>query len=312
MRQEPAPDHVIAAVATRQHGVISTRQLLDAGLSLSGISRRVRNGRLHREHRGVYSVGHVARSPARRWMAAVIACRRDDSIAGEDEAIPILERWGAALSHLSAAYLWGILPTKEGPVDISIPENGGKAERRGVRVHRCRTLIPAVVTLRAGIPVTTPARTLADLRKVASRGKRSLVSASELRRAIRQADVLGLPIGDDTSHDRTRSELERRFLCLCRRHGLPSPEVNVRIDRYLVDFLWRDRNLVVETDGYRYHRGRVAFEDDRDRDIELRALGYEVIRLSDRQVRGEQRLVGDVLKTALSGPGQAGMPSGSK
>lgn len=115
----------------------------------------------------------------------------------------------------------------------------------------------------------------------------------ELRRAIRQANVLGLPIDDldGEKKDRTRSDLERDFLRLCRRHHLPMPEVNVRVGPYLVDFLWRDRRLIVETDGYRYHRGRVAFEDDRDRDLGLRALGYEIVRLSERQVTGEPHRV---------------------
>jgi very-short-patch-repair endonuclease len=75
--------------------------------------------------------------------------------------------------------------------------------------------------------------------------------------------------------------------------------VNVRVGPLLVDFLWRDRRLIVETDGYRYHRGPVAFEDDRRRELELRERGYEVIRLSYRQVTAESERVvaalGDVL-----------------
>lgn len=99
--------------------------------------------------------------------------------------------------------------------------------------------------------------------------------------------------------DRTRSDLERDFLRLCRRHRLPLPEVNVRIGVHLVDFLWRDRMLVVETDGYRYHRGRAAFEDDRGRDLELRARGFEVIRVAEKQVRDEEQRVAAVLGAAL-------------
>src|SRR5260221_14187312 len=76
---------------------------------------------------------------------------------------------------------------------------------------------------------------------------------------IRQANVLGLPIGEESGRDRTRSDLERDFRRLCRRHHLPSPEVNVRIARYPVDFLCRERQLVVETASYLYHPGRGAF-----------------------------------------------------
>jgi very-short-patch-repair endonuclease len=142
--------------------------------------------------------------------------------------------------------------------------------------------------------VTKPAQTIVDLR--------GCVSPRELRRAIRQANVLGLPIGPETGRDRTRSDLERDFLRLCRRHRLPLPEVNVRVGRHLVDFLWRDRLLAVETDGYRYHRGRQAFEDDRVRDIELRAHGYEVIRLSETQVAEEPQSVAEVLRAILASP----------
>jgi very-short-patch-repair endonuclease len=148
------------------------------------------------------------------------------------------------------------------------------------------------MTLRSGIPVTTVAQTISDLRGIAP--------AWELRRAIRQADVLGLPTGPVPAWDRTRSDLERAFLGTCRRYRLPLPEVNVRVGRFLVDFLWRDRGLAVETDGYRYHRGRQAFEDDRARDLELRARGFEVIRLSEKQVAEESRSVAEVLRPILA------------
>jgi very-short-patch-repair endonuclease len=126
------------------------------------------------------------------------------------------------------------------------------------------------------------------------------VPAKEFRRALRQADVLGLPIGPVADRDRTRSDLEREFLRLCQRHDLPVPEVNVRLGGHLVDFLWRDHRLAVETDGYRYHRGRQAFEDDRSRDLDLRSLGYEVLRFSYRQVSREPERVVAAVRDALS------------
>jgi very-short-patch-repair endonuclease len=110
--------------------------------------------------------------------------------------------------------------------------------------------------------------------------------------------VLGLPLGE-TVTDGTRSDLEEDFLRLCRRHALPCPEVNVRVGRWTVDFLWPDRRLVVETDSYLYHRGRVAFEDDHERDLGLRGLGYEVLRLSEKQVAGDGERVAGLLVEAL-------------
>jgi very-short-patch-repair endonuclease len=149
--------------------------------------------------------------------------------------------------------------------------------------------------------VTTPARTIADLRRtISSAGRQGVVSPKELRRAIRQANVIGLPLGQDVISDRTRSDLERLFLHLCRRHRLPTPEVNVRVGPFLVDFLWSAHRLVAETDGYRYHRGSEAFEDDRARDLQLRALGYDVVRLSYRQVAGEPEQVATVFRSALT------------
>lgn len=113
--------------------------------------------------------------------------------------------------------------------------------------------------------------------------------------------MLGLPIGEQTAigtgqgDDRTRSDLELDFLQLCRRHRLRAPEVNVPIGSYLVDFLWRDRRLIVETDSYVYHRGEEAFQDDRGRDLDLKLCGYEVVRLSERQINEEPNKVAETL-----------------
>lgn len=139
---------------------------------------------------------------------------------------------------------------------------------------------------------------MADLRLAISAG-RETATRRELRRAIRQANVLGLPIDERDAADRTRSDLEDTFLRLCRHHRLPRPEVNVRIGPYLVDFLWREARLVVETDSYIYHRGKAAFQDDRGRAMELMRLGYRVLPLSERQVEAEPRRVAKALAAAL-------------
>jgi very-short-patch-repair endonuclease len=186
-------------------------------------------------------------------------------------------------------------------VDIAVSGDGGRGRRRGIRLHRSLTLSSADVTLQRGIPVTTPARTISDLRRsVAHGGKVGIVTERGLRRAIRQANVIGLPLEEAERRDRTRSDLERDFLRLCRRHRLPVPEVNVRVGTYLVDFLWRGRRLVVETDGYASHRGRAAFQDDRARDLDLRRRGWGVIRLSEKQVDEEPERVAEVLAGRLA------------
>jgi very-short-patch-repair endonuclease len=157
------------------------------------------------------------------------------------------------------------------------------------------------MTTKRGIPITTPARTIADLQRAAkTRGCKAGVTPRELRQAIRQAEVLGLRLDQSEVMDRTRSELEHLFLQLCKRYSLTTPEVNARIDSLLVDFLWRERRLIVETDGYKYHRGREAFEQDRDRDLRLKALGFEVVRLSYRQIVKEPTRIADLLTAILS------------
>jgi very-short-patch-repair endonuclease len=269
------PDVLVAEIAARQHGVVSVAQLRDAGLRAAAIGRRVKSGRLHRVHRGVYAVGHFGLRLEGRWMAAVLAC-------GED----------AVLSHRCAACLWGLLDPRSSPVDISIPGSTGRKQRNGIRLHRCQSLLPSLVARRRGIPVTTLVRTIEDLKRAAP--------AAELRRAIQQAAVLGLDIGADTAHDGTRSELEHRFLALCRRHRIGPPAVNVRVGGLLVDFAWLDQKLIVETDGYRFHRGRLAFENDRARDLRLREIGFDVVRLSYRQVLDQPEQVATALRRALS------------
>src|SRR3954452_21399817 len=118
--QLDTPDLRVAKIAVRQHGVITLRQLEAAGLSKRAAAGRVRSGRLHRLHRGVYAVGHRAPSHHARWMAAVLAC-------GE----------GAVLSHGSAAALWKLLKPLDGPTHVSIPTPTGRTALRGIHFHRC-------------------------------------------------------------------------------------------------------------------------------------------------------------------------------
>ncbi len=138
--------------------------------------------------------------------------------------------------------------------------------------------------------MTIPARTLADLRRMAP--------AWLVRRAVRQAEFIGLDTGLIT--DGTRSDPEAAFLRLCRRFRLRAPEVNVKIGRFTVDFLWRAQRLVVEVDGYKAHRGRQAFEDDRIRELELSVLGFCVRRFSASQVADQPARVAAAVSDELA------------
>jgi hypothetical protein len=132
-------------------------------------------------------------------MAAVLAC-------GET----------AVLSHWSAARLWGMLPASGQagrPIDVSIPSKSGRKSRKGMRIHRCASVTAQMTTRRQGIPVTNPARTIADVKPLAS--------PAEFRRIVRQAEVQGPRTGLEPRRKKTRSELEDIFLALCRKHRLP-------------------------------------------------------------------------------------------
>jgi very-short-patch-repair endonuclease len=275
----------IARLAANQHGVLTTTQLNQAGLSRGRIAERATAGRLHRIHRGVYAVGHRRLSDEGRWMAAVLACGQ-----------------GAVLSHLSAAQLWGIRrrlrrlsEAGEGggpaPVHVTVPGTAGKRRRNGIILHRSSTLRSSHCTRRGSIPVTNPARTLADIR--------SLLSPARFNAAVREAEFLGLETGTQGDGDGTRTELESRLLALCRRHRLPQPEVNVALDRFEVDFLWREERLVIEVDGWDGHRSRSAFEGDRARDARLAVLGYRVVRFTWRQVTEDAREVAGTVRALL-------------
>lgn len=274
MRKERVnADAKVAEIAARQHGVVTLTQLTRAGISAAAVTRRLAAGRLHRIHRGVYAVGHPGVPRQGRWLAAVLAC-------GE----------GAVLSHRSAAELWDLLPAGEGPIHVTLPaHSGGRKRRRGLRIHRS-SLPGSDTTVRSRIPVATPARTIADLKRT--------VPAATLRKAIRQAEFRGLEL-EATETDHTRSELERSFLRLCRRYRLPQPEVNVPVAGFTVDFLWREHGLAVETDGYRAHRGRQAFEDDRERELALGMVGIRLRRFSERQVHTKPAQVAAAVDAAL-------------
>lgn len=234
MRQELASaDMIVAQTAGKQHGIVTSTQLLAPGPSPKGITRRVAAGRLHRVYRGVYGVGHASLSNEGRWFAAG---------RGVGEL--------AVLSHRSAAQLWRMLPVSSGAVHVTIAGTAGRGRRRGLVIHHSSSLPKTDRTRRNGIAVTTPARTLRDLRRTET--------PNVVRRALRQASFLGLELGNDGGRPRDRSELERRMLWVCRRYHLPIPEVNVPIGPFTVDFLWREQRVVVETGGWETHRGRLT------------------------------------------------------
>src|ERR1043165_1255796 len=125
-------------LARRQHGVLTRRDLLRLGYTPKAIKHRVRSGRLHPIVRGVYAVWRRHLSREGRWMAAVLACGP-----------------GAALSHRSAASLWGFGKEHPDYIDLSV-RRASESRQRGVRCHRRPTLPAEAITTHLAIPLTQP------------------------------------------------------------------------------------------------------------------------------------------------------------
>jgi len=229
-------------------------------------------------------------------MAAVLACVPE-----------------AALSHRSAAALWGFGEEHRAYVDVTV-RRSSEARIRGIRCHRRPTLPFSDLTRRDGIPLTTPVRTFLDLTTVAGpktieraineADKLDVIDADSLRRALDgHAGEPGVrplrEILDQHTFRLSDDELERLFRPLASAAGLPIPLTKVMVDKFEVDFFWPDLGLVVETDGWRYHRTPSAQTRDALRFQVHVAAGRTPLRFSHYQVKYEPRHVQDILiKTA--------------
>jgi very-short-patch-repair endonuclease len=287
-----------AALALRQHGVVSHEQLRALGIEPRAIAHRLDAGRLHRVHRGVYAVGHRVLPQPGRWMAAVLACGPD-----------------AALSHASAAALWGMRPSDARIVDVTARRTGRK--RPGIRIHRPRALPPNERTRHRGIPTTTPARTILDMAATLSRSRlEHLLDQAEIQQLTDYPSLDAIARAHPGHHgaaklqralsthyagtDLTASDLEILFKELCRLHGLPTPRVNNSVVGKEVDFLFPEQRLIIETDSWRYHKTRHAFENDRARDVVTTSAGYRTLRFTDRQLERHPQTVAAAIAAVLA------------
>jgi hypothetical protein len=186
---------------------------------------------------------------------------------------------------------------------------GRVRSRPGIRVHRSRTLHADERDECDGIPVTSVARTITDvadrlgetgLRRIIDRADRlQLLDLAALERR-RPGKALGRVLRDYQPLPFTRSELERVFIDLCREHAIPPPTMNTTAAELEVDALWPEHRLVVELDGYEFHRSRAAFERDRERDVQLQLAGYRVLRYTARQIARNPRAIAEQLRRVLS------------
>jgi very-short-patch-repair endonuclease len=280
--QKEPRDRRIATLADRQHGLVAHWQLIALGLSPYAIHRRVKAGRLHVVHRGVYAVGRRKLTVRGRWMAAVLACGPD-----------------AVLSHHDAAALHS-LRRPGARASVHVTTTGRSHPRPGIHVHNVRHLHPADRDKVDGIPVTSLHRTILDYAETAR--------AQELRWAFKNYDRMDLldfrkldaviernpgrkgikPLralmAEYRGADDTRSGNEERFLELIREAGLPEPGVNVVVEGIVVDLFWPQQRLVVEVDSYTYHHTPADRAEDRRKQRILETAGYTVHRVTDDEL----------------------------
>jgi predicted transcriptional regulator of viral defense system/very-short-patch-repair endonuclease len=277
----------LAALATRQHGIVSAGQLRALGYSTTAVSKAAARGRLHRIHRRVYAVGHRDLTWEGRCLAAVLACAP------------------ALASHGTAAWLWGLLRTR--PTRFQLTAATRRRRKPEFEVHFA-DLAGRDRALRDGIPVTSVPRTLLDL--AAAGPPRRLPLALEraeerrlldlrsldglLARRAHHPGAVALRQALDTYRPQpafTRSNLEKRFLALVTEAGLPAPRMNFVVGRFEVDAFWPQAALAVELDVFETHGSRRSFEEDRERDEELLLRGIATVRVTGRRLDREPATV---------------------
>jgi very-short-patch-repair endonuclease len=285
------------------------------GMTSAMVYGRVDKGSLHVLHRAVFAVGHTGPIELGEETAALLAyCD------------------GAGLSYRSANWLWGFLKEPGEEVDLILPPGGTARSRPGICVHHSRTLSPADITIRQGLPVVRPALALLQLAEVGEsrdveravdealavravsrtklretlaahgRGRRGAPLLAELAEAGRRSTV-------------TRSEAEERLRALILSAGLPAPEMQTPLHGFIADFYWSDADYVVEFDGFAFHSGRRAWRRDRAKDRTYAAHGIRLDRftwedITDQPLATIAHIASQLAKRSASSP--TGQPSSAR
>ena len=227
------------------------------------------------------------------------------------------------ISHGTAAGLhrfWDYWPHL---IDVTVPVEAGR-KVDGICCRRCRYPEPEEVEVWRGVAATTPARTLVDLAGIVDLAKlRKTVGRAAIRQRldVQAVDIaihnakgrrglkrLELALGPYRSKDGktpdVRSDFETLVLPDLLDLGLVRPQVNAWLhvdgERFLVDFLWEEAMVIVETDGRETHETPTAFQSDRRRDQFLAAAGYRVQRVTWEQIHGERAAVLERISRAVS------------
>jgi hypothetical protein len=265
----------IRELAGRQAGHVTRQQLLGLGLSRTGIDRRLSSEKLLARYTGVYALPPARTDPPAMAAAAILACGRH-----------------AVLSHQSAAYLWGLI--KRWPKTPHVTLTQGDRRPRRILTHRCPSLSRSDITRQLGVKVTSRARTVLDLapsldserltRQVNDARRNHYLSLDALgdvldRNPRHPGTKLLRPFVEDPSNP-TDSEFEDMFRAFIAKYELPTPLINIDRKAGRADAFFPDHNLIVELDGWEFHRDRQAFEDDRERDAENLRVGVATMRIT--------------------------------
>jgi predicted transcriptional regulator of viral defense system len=275
----------LAERAQQQHGVVSTRQLAEFGYAKATIAEAVRQGRLHRLHRGAYAVGHTSLTWEGYCMAAVLA------------------RPGSVASHKTAAWIWGLRRWRPETIHVTAPTR--QRIKRDFVVHFAE-LAPEDRAVVENIPVTSVARTMLDLAPDEStRELQRMMDRAEERKTfdLRRFNRLLARAGGHPGRVKLRyaldtfkpelavlrSDLERRFRKLVLAAGLPRPATNVFVEGFELDCYWEAEGFAVELDVYATHGSPLSFETDRERADDLLLAGIELIRITDVRLDREPK-----------------------
>jgi very-short-patch-repair endonuclease len=278
----------MAAFAGRQRGNVTRDQLLGNGVTTKVIRTRLANGSLFEVFPGVYLVGHEAEPPLSRECAALLYCAPR-----------------AMLSRRTAGRLMGLPVPRTADIEVTVVGCRRRAARPGLTISSIAHIESAELRRHDGLPITSPSLTLLDLG--------GLIGEATLVKALNEARVQDL-VNDGELHDTLRAHANRRgaralarllareesefavesegeALCLklMIAHGLKPDRTRARVGPYRVDFLYESERLIVEVDGYRYHRTKERFVADRRRRAELMARGYDVLVVSWADLVDEPR-----------------------
>lgn len=270
----------VVRLLREQHGLISRRQALAAGMKEAAIDTRVARGVWLSAGRGVYRLPSVATGFVQRVMGVTL------------QGAP-----HTAASHLTAAWLWGLDGFKHRPpavIDVTVPLGNQLRAGAGVQVHRAHRYDRSTFVHLRGVPTTSLTRTLIDLAGVVAAPHLEAALESGLRdspheekklqwvlRTLHPRGYDGLPLLKRLFEGRwgLDSGREAEVKQLIWAAGLPTPQPhfvvcdgNWRIAE--VDFAWVAEKMTLQFHGNRDHLKVRQFYRDHDQGSRLVAAGW--------------------------------------